>query len=91
MKPRVLVMNGDVMDFPQVSRHPSSWEEQPTVAEEIESANAVLKKIEDAVPGNCKLAWGLGNHDSRLETRIATVAPELAKLKGVHLKDHFSP
>lgn len=91
MKPRVLVLNGDVMDFPQVSRHPSSWEVTPTVAQEIEYANAVLNRIEDAVPSNCKLAWTLGNHDSRLETRIATVAPELAKLKGVHLKDHFSP
>lgn len=91
LKPRVLCLNGDVMDFPQVSRHPSSWEEQPTVAQEIEAANAVLSLIENAAPRNCKLAWTLGNHDSRLETRIATVAPELAKLKGVHLKDHFSP
>lgn len=90
MSPRVLILNGDVLDFPQVSRHPSSWEDQPTVADEIEAANKVLVKIEDAVPANCKLAWTLGNHDSRLETRIATVAPELAKLKGVHLKDHFS-
>lgn len=91
MKPRVLVLNGDVMDLPQVSRHPSNWEERPSVAQEIEYANAVLNKIEEAVPRNCKLAWALGNHDGRLETRIATVAPELAKLKGVHLKDHFSP
>ena len=89
LKPRVLCLNGDVLDFPQVSRHPHSWEEWPSVADEIEAARKVLVKIEDAVPRNCKLSWCLGNHDSRLETRIATVAPELAKLKGVHLKDHF--
>lgn len=90
LRPRVLILNGDVLDFPQVSRHPHSWEEWPTVAEEIEAAQKVLAKIEDIVPRNCKLSWTLGNHDGRLETRIATMAPELAKLKGVHLKDHFS-
>jgi UDP-2,3-diacylglucosamine pyrophosphatase LpxH len=90
LKPRALILNGDVLDFPKVSRHPSNWEAQPTVADEIEAANLILAELEDAVPRNCKLAWTLGNHDSRLETRIATVAPELAKLKGVHLKDHFS-
>ena len=89
LKPKFLCLNGDVLDFPQVSRHPHSWEEWPSVAQEIEAAQKVLAKIEDAVPPNCKLSWTLGNHDSRFETRIATVAPELAKLKGVHLKDHF--
>lgn len=91
MKPRGLILNGDVLDFPQISRHPMNWEERPTVADEIDAARKVLEQIEDAVPRNCKLAWDLGNHDARLEVRIATAAPELAKLKGVHLKDHFSP
>lgn len=90
MKPRGLILNGDVLDFPQVSRHPMNWEERPTVADEIAAARKVLDQIEDVVPRSCQLAWTLGNHDARLETRIATVAPELAKLKGVHLHDHFS-
>ena len=38
---------------------------------------------------NAKLYWTLGNHDARFETRLATVAPEYAKIHGVHLKDHF--
>jgi len=92
LKPKAVVLNGDVLDFPQVSRHaPIGWEEHPTVADEIEAANSALEKIEAAVSRNCALFWTLGNHDGRLETRIATTAPELAKLKGVHLKDHFSP
>lgn len=89
MKPRAVILNGDVMDFPQISRHdPIGWEEHPTVAAEIEAAQAVLKQIEGAAP-NAKLVWTFGNHDSRLETKIATQLPELAKVKGVHLKDHF--
>jgi hypothetical protein len=35
------------------------------------------------------LIWTLGNHDSRFETRLATVAPEFARLYGHSLKDHF--
>jgi hypothetical protein len=31
----------------------------------------------------------MGNHDSRFSTRLATVAPEFARVHGTHLKDHF--
>ena len=55
---------------------------------EIEFAQDHLSDIETA----CKRAhkiWTAGNHDLRLETKLATVAPEFAKVKGVHLSDHF--
>lgn len=90
LKPRVLILNGDVVDHPQISRHPPiGWEHHPTVKDEIEAAQAQLAQIEDAVPRSTKLCWTLGNHDSRFETRLATVAPEYARLTGFHLKDHF--
>ncbi len=90
LSPRLVVMNGDVMDFPQISRHPPiGWEDHPTVADEIEAAQLQLSEIEDAASRSCKLAWTLGNHDGRFETRLATVAPEYARLHGYHLKDHF--
>lgn len=37
-----------------------------------------------------RLIWPLGNHDMRYGTRLATVAPEYAKVHGTRLKDHFS-
>ena len=90
IKPKALILNGDVVDLPQVSRHqPIGWEDHPTVADEIEAAQKVLAQIESAIPRNCKLSWTLGNHDGRFETRLATVAPEYAKLHGFHLKDYF--
>lgn len=90
LKPRALILNGDVVDLPQISRHPPiGWEKHPTVAEEIEAAQKILAEIADAVPSNCKLIWTLGNHDGRFETRLATVAPEYARLHGFHLKDYF--
>jgi hypothetical protein len=90
MKPKAVVLNGDVMDHPQISRHPPiGWEDHPTVEQEIKAAQDILAKIEDAASDKSKLYWTLGNHDSRFETRLATVAPEYARLAGFHLKDHF--
>ena len=90
LKPRVVVMNGDVVDHPQISRHPPiGWTHLPTVQDEIEQAQKVLASIEDAAPRNCKLSWTLGNHCARFETRLATVAPEFGRVHGFSLKDHF--
>lgn len=92
MRPKVVVMNGDLIDGASVSRHPPiGWEKQPSLVEELEAASELLHQITLAVPKSTELYWPLGNHDARLETRIATVAPELAKMKGTHLRDHFDP
>jgi hypothetical protein len=88
-KPRIVVMNGDVCDFGQISRHPPiGWEKLPEVQEEIEAAKERLHEIEKAAFRAEKI-WTLGNHDSRFETRLATQAPQYAKVHGVHLSDHF--
>lgn len=90
LKPKAVIMNGDVMDFPQVSRHPPiGWESQPTVADEIENAKDRLHEIELAAGRGAQKVWTLGNHDARFETRLATVASEYARLNGFHLKDIF--
>jgi hypothetical protein len=90
LEPSVVIMNGDVLDFPQVSRHPPIGHiGLPNLADEIEAAQEQLHKIELAVRRSCRLVWTLGNHDARFETRLATVAPEYAKLHGHSLKDHF--
>lgn len=89
-KPRVVIMNGDVIDAATISRHPPiGWEKRPTLIEEIETAQERLHEIEKAA-GKADKVWTLGNHDGRFETRIATVAPEYAKIHGVHLRDHFA-
>lgn len=89
LKPDAVVLNGDVLDGASVSRHPPiGWENRPTLVEEIIACQTRLREIVKAAP-KAKTYWTLGNHDSRFETRIATVAPEFAKIHGVHLKDHF--
>lgn len=88
-KPKAVVYNGDSQDFPGISRHsPIGWEHRPTLVEEIEAGQERMSEIEKAT-FKARKVWTFGNHDQRFESRLATVAPEYAKLHGMHLKDHF--
>jgi hypothetical protein len=90
LSPKIIVMNGDAFDGASVSRHPPiGWTSIPTVQQEIEICQERLHEIELAKPGGCKLAWPIGNHDLRYETKIATAAPQFAKVHGTSLRDHF--
>lgn len=89
LKPYAIVWNGDVADFPQISRHPSiGWENYPTVAEEIECIGDRSKEVMQAAPA-AKRIWNAGNHCLRMESRIANTLPQMRNMKGVHLKDFF--
>lgn len=90
LRPVALILNGDVMDLPRASRHAAiGWEKRPEISEEIEWAQEMTHELALACGRGCTKIWTLGNHDSRFESRIANLAPEYAKVKGVHLKDHF--
>lgn len=89
-RPRAVILNGDVIDGSSISRHPPlGWENQPKLIEEIEAAQQRLHEVELAAPRGCPLYWPCGNHDARFSTRLATLAPEYARVHGTRLKDHF--
>lgn len=89
-KPSIVVFNGDALDASTISRHPPiGWNRLPTVAEELEAVKDRLGEISKATPKHARKLWPLGNHDSRLETRISMVAPELRDVYGTSLNDHF--
>lgn len=92
LKPKAVIMNGDVLDGASISRHaPNSWvdvTERPKLVDEIEACRERLAEIEKAAPGAERI-WTLGNHDSRFAMRLAVVAPEFAQVHGTELKDHF--
>lgn len=90
IKPTAVILNGDVMDFPRISRHPQNWESAPDPQEEIESAQDHLNDIVQACSKRTHKVWTLGNHDARFEGMIANAAPQYRGVKGVHLSDHFS-
>ncbi len=91
LKPKVVGINGDVLDASTISRHPPiGWENFPSIADEIDVARDRLYEIKDAAPKRARKFWTLGNHDMRFNTRLATVAPEYKNVKGFRLKDHFA-
>lgn len=90
IKPAIVILNGDVMDFPRISRHPQSWEKAPDPWEEIEAAQDHLSDIVQLCKRGARKIWCLGNHDARFEAMVANAAPQFKNVKGVHLADHFS-
>jgi hypothetical protein len=89
LKPKAVIMNGDVFDGASISRHaPIGWEDRPSVEQEIEVCTDQLDEILEASKGAAHI-WTLGNHDARFESKLATVASEYAGVNGMHLKDNF--
>lgn len=89
MRPRIVVVNGDMFDGATISRWPRiGWDRRPTVLDELKVCKERLTEIEDA-SGNAARYWPLGNHDGRWERRLAMVAPEYEGVKYFSLKDHF--
>jgi hypothetical protein len=89
LRPNVVILNGDVLDFPSIGRHaPIMWESAPEPWQEIEAAQDHLDDIAKACKRARKL-WLLGNHDARFEANLANNAKQYRNIKGVHLSDHF--
>ena len=87
MKPQTIVLNGDVFDGAQVSRHPPLMGVQtPTPKQEIEACQDRLSEIANASK-NARKFWTFGNHDTRLFSRLAVHTPELVDM--VSLFDYF--
>jgi len=71
-KPRIVVLNGDVLDGGRISRHPPiGWEGTPTVLEELRYCQARLREIEKAAKG-ARLVWPAGNHCLDPQTELLT-------------------
>lgn len=90
IKPKLIIMNGDLFDGASISRHPPiGWTHQPSVMEELD---AVLERTEEiravAGPGT-ELIWTTGNHDARFENKLASQAPQYRGVHGTRLEDHF--
>jgi len=90
VKPKMVIMNGDVFDGASISRHPvSGWDSVPTVKQELEACQERLGEIEKAAKG-ANLHWTWGNHDMRFNGRLASqVGDTWRGVEGMDLKDHF--
>lgn len=89
VRPSMVVLNGDVLDFPLIGRHsPIMWESAPEPWQEIEAAQDHLEDIVKACR-RARKTWCMGNHDARFESNLAQNASKYRNVKGVHLSDHF--
>ena len=91
LKPTHKIINGDLFDGAKISRFPAAiWamEKRPNVMEELEACQDFTDPFRKACP-NGEDIWLLGNHDMRMEGRLAAVAPEYQGVPGFHLQDHF--
>jgi hypothetical protein len=90
LKPRMIVMNGDVFDGASVSRHdPIGWQKMPSVKQELDACQDRLSEIENASK-SAALHWTWGNHDMRFNTRLASQAgTAFDGVHGMNLTDHF--
>lgn len=89
MKPKAVIMNGDVLDGATISRFPPpGWEYQPDLIDELNTCFDRLQEVKKAA-GKARRIWTYGNHDQRFELKLATLTKEYKGIKGFHLHDHF--
>jgi hypothetical protein len=89
-KVSAVILNGDILDGAQISRHPrNGWESAPTVKQELEAVQERTADIEKAVAPGVHLMRTYGNHCARFEMRLAAQVPEFEGVAGFTLREHL--
>jgi hypothetical protein len=90
VSPDVVVLNGDVFDFPQISRHPKlPGAFNLNIQQEIDYArNRILRPVREACP-DAEVLFVIGNHEHRFVRYLADAAPELACLESMDFAKLF--
>lgn len=76
--PKIIVINGDVLDFYKLSRF-SKDPAGKNPKEEIEMAREFFKTLRGKCP-KAKIYYTIGNHETRLEKYILDYAPQISCL-----------
>ena len=89
LKPKMVVLNGDILDGARISRHSRiMWEKQPLMKDEIATVQDRCAEIERAASG-AKLIRTIGNHDARFENYLSSRVGELEEMTGMTLLDYL--
>lgn len=81
-KPDTILLNGDLIDFYQLSRFMKDVRKR-SVAHELKATNELLDVLSTF---GAKIVYKLGNHDERLEHYLILKAPELLGLEVTELQ-----
>jgi len=89
LKPKLVILNGDILDGARITRHARiMWEQQPKLRDELSALQDRCAEIERAA-GKAQLVRTIGNHDARFETYLSGSAPELEETTGSTLLDYL--
>jgi len=80
-----IIINGDLIDFSQISRHETDPRKR-SVAYEIATAQIFLEGLRKMFP-NALIVWSYGNHCSRYDKWIVQKAPELLDIDAIQLHE----
>jgi len=70
-----ILINGDLIDFANISRHEKDWRHR-NITHEFEAVKSFLKSLRLHFP-KTKIVYKLGNHDERWEKFLYSKAPEI--------------
>lgn len=70
-----ILINGDLIDFANISRHEKDWRHR-NITHEFEAVKTFLKSLRLNFP-KTKIVYKLGNHDERWEKFLYAKAPEI--------------
>lgn len=70
-----ILINGDLIDFANISRHEKDWRMR-SIADEFEAVRKFLKELRSHFP-KAKIVYKFGNHDDRWEKFLFLKAPEI--------------
>jgi len=73
LKIKEIILNGDFLDFHNLSRWPKDLSIKPTLSDEISKGIQVTRLLQDIAP----ITWILGNHEVRLQDYISKQCKEL--------------
>ena len=82
-----VIIDGDMMDFLQVS-HFNRNPEKRNIVSEIRQGNWFLDYLEDELP-NARIIYKTANHEARLDTFIMNRCPEIWGMDGLNLASQF--
>lgn len=89
VQPDVIVVNGDLVDFPSISSHPKlPGHFHLNLQQEIDWARDFLRDLRERA-SDATIFYVIGNHEARLVRYLADTAPALASLRSLNFNDLF--
>ncbi len=88
-RPDWLILNGDFMDFWEISTYDVTPRSKTEFVKEIEIGKRILRSFRKILP-HARITWIEGNHEFRLRKYLIQNAPELYGMRGLSVPDLFS-